>query len=355
LALLLTVSAAAPANAEPIAGPVLDEVQQMLQAEMSEEIILRWLAAQTERPRHPEAADLIALKEAGASDALLAHLMDLAAESASTSAPARPQEPAPPSKPIASTRPTTTAPPPTPVPTTKPAPAPEPTAPAATAAPAPAATATPEALAGPSADGEVPVRFEMSYRPDLDEDDDEWGLYVYINGEPLTYVESSNLLDSSKLSFRRFLEPGQHVLRVTQERHEKRWGDKWLHAARMSKADFPFTLAADRGAEVTLQFRQPQFAFGSWKDPLSFRFVQGQNVQVTEDVGGDPESWVAVCEEIEANAQGGELRRSLRKQLDGCQRWPELWGERQVPSRDEVRRALALFEYRPVPVDQPLD
>ena len=72
--------------------------------------------------------------------------------------------------------------------------------------------------------------------------------------------------------------------------------------------------------------------------------------------GGDPEDWPLVCEEIEANAEDGEqLGRSLRSLLDDCTRWPDLWSGLDVPPRDEVREALAMFLYRPVPKDQPLD
>ena len=104
------------------------------------------------------------------------------------------------------------------------------------------------------------------------------------------------------------------------------------------------------------EFSQPRLAFGPSEGPLSYRFVQGRTVEVIEKQGGDPEDWPLVCEEIEANAAPGkELKKSLRRQLDDCRRWTELWGDLEVPPRDQVREALALFRYRPIPRDQPLD
>lgn len=40
---------------------------------------------------------------------------------------------------------------------------------------------------------------------------------------------------------------------------------------------------------------------------------------------------------------------SRRDQLERCVRWPDLWDGGGAPPRDEVRRALEAFDYRPVP------
>ncbi len=325
LAVLLT--AVTPIAAEPPSS-ILEEVRTMLEAEISEPIIVKWLAGSDRKPRRPSAAELIGLKQAGASDELLARLLELAGEAPDDGVVEPPAE-----APAAVTPPAApTAPPPSAVP-------PQPAAPTQSAA-----------------TGEIPVHFELSYVPDFDEDEDEWGLYVYVDGEPLTYVPAGSLLGARPLRFRQFFAPGSHSLRVTQERHVKRGRDRWFHAARMAGLELPLELMAGAGADVELKFRQSQLAFGGSDGPLSFRLVQGKKVEVIEKQGGDPESWPLVCEEIEANAGAGkELKKSLRRQLDDCTPWSELWDGLEVPGRDQVREALALFRYRPIPKDQPLD
>ena len=175
----------------------------------------------------------------------------------------------------------------------------------------------------------------------------------------MSYVPEGTLLTSNVVRFRQFLTPGKHTLRVAQERHEQAWRGRWSHAARVSDLVLPFEVAggARVRADIELKFSQPKLAFGRSGGPLSFRFVQGKTVEVVAKQGGDPEDWLLVCEEIEANAEDGkELEKSLRRQLEGCVRWAELWpGVDEAPSRDEIREALALFDYRPIPKDQPLD
>ncbi len=343
---------ASPVAAETEGG-ILEEVRKMLEAGMSEPIVLKWLDGSDEKPPRPSAGELISLKKAGASDELLDRLLELAGEDvrpAPAPAPETPVAESPavapaPARPAASRVPDAR-----PVPT----PAPTPVAPAPVA-PTPAAPAPSVAPASGDA-SEIPVYFELTYSPDFDDDEDEWGLYVYINGEPLSYVPAGSLLSSRKLRFRHFMEPGSHVLRVAQERHEQGWGNRWFHAARMTELELPFQLTSGERADIELKFRQTKLAFGRTEGPISFRFVQGKNVEVIEKQGGDPDSWPVVCEEIEANAEDGkELKKSLRRELDNCQRWAAMWNGLEVPSRDEIREALALFDYRPIPKDQPLD
>ncbi len=343
LAILLILGG--PATAEAQDG-ILDEVRTMLEAGMSEPIILQWLEGSEKKPPRPSAVELIGLKEAGASDELLARLLELADVGAHGM---HPPEPAPAAEPEAVVQPSTPA-----APTAEPRPAApvETTAVSSPPAASKPATAEPPATAA----NEVPVYFELSYFPDFDEDEDEWGLYVYLDGEPLTYVPAGSILSSKPLRFRQLLAPGSHTLRVAQEQHVKRGRDRWLHAARMSELELPLALATGERADAELKFRQSRLAFGRSEGPLSFRLVQGKNVEVIEKQGGDPEAWTLVCEEIEANAEEGKvLKKSLRRQLDACSRWTELWGDLEVPGRDEVREALALFRYRPTPKDQPLD
>ncbi len=317
--LVILVALGVPAAAEPPGG-ILEEVLAMLEAGMSEPIIVQWLDGSDQRPERPSAADLIGLKQAGASDELLAKLLELASVEADGPRPVEEPEPA------------------------------------STVEPNPPAASPPAPAPTDPGGGPTEVYFELSYRPDFDEDEEEWGLYVYLDGEPLSFVPAGSLLSSKPLRFRQLLPPGDHTLRVAQERHVKRGRDRWFHAARISELELPLVLQAGERADVELKFNQSQFAFGSSEGPLSFRLVQGKEVEVVERQGGDPESWPLVCEEIEANAAPGqELKKSLRRQLEDCTRWSEVWGDLEVPPRDEVREALALFRYRPIPKDQALD
>ena len=333
--LAILLMAAMPVTAEP-QSDVLEEVQAMLEAEMSEPIIVQWLEGSDRKPRRPSASELIALKQAGASDELLAKLLELAGETAGVSQPAAP---------AAATKPTTTA--------TAPAAVERPTA----VAPAPAIetpVARTPAETSESATGEVPVYFEVTYLPDFD-DEEEWWLYLYVDGKPLTYVPAGSIVEAKTLRFREYFPPGVHTLRVAQEQHVERKRGGWSHAARVSELVLPLTLEPVERVDVQLKFRQTRFNLGLSEGPISYRLVQGRYVKTIDKQGGDPEDWPLVCEEIEANAEDGKLNRSLRSLLDDCTRWPDLWPGLEVPPRDEVREALEMFLYRPIPKDQPLD
>lgn len=302
--------------AEDSAGSVLTEARKMFEASIAEDVVWQWLTAQPEPPEPPSAEQLIALKQAGASDGFLSRVLELAQ--------APPQDPPPAPRPV------------TPVAD----PAPEPTAAAPPPPPLPD-------------DGTIPIYFEMSYVPRFEEGEDEWELYVYLDGKPLTFVPAGSILGSNTLKFRDFLPPGRHVLRVAQERHERRGRDRWFHAARVPDVAFDFEVGAGATADVELRFRQPRLPFGTAQGPLSFRFVQGRNVVAEDEVGAEPEDWRRVCEEIEANARDDRpLKKALRKQLEDCVRWSDLWSDAEAPGRDEVRQALEHFRYRPIPKDQ---
>lgn len=315
LAIFALLAAVGPISGQQVSAqqgqPTLaGQVLQMLQAGLSAEVILDWLASQSEPAAAPSAGEMVALKEAGASDGLLRALL----------ARARGEEvPVPP--------------------------------PAAPPAAAPQPPAAPEAPPAAGAAQEVLVTFRLSYEPRFESGEEEWDLFVYLDGKPLSYVPRSGSLGSGSLpgsgealELRRRLAPGPHLLRVTQERHQARRRGRWLHAARVAPAELAFELTAGRDAEVEVTFHQGWPGLGT-SGPLTFRAVQGERVVEAEEVGGDPEEWPALCEEIEASTAGPDRE----DRLEGCVRWQELWGGRDVPGRDEVRRALEAFDYRPVP------
>src|ERR1700753_2513480 len=125
LALLITLAVApppplfaaprsAPARA---ADPIVAQVLQMLQGGVSEPVITTWLDKSGARPAAVGSADLVALKKAGASDALMQKLIALAAAAA----------PAPPARaPPPAAAPAPSAPAPAPPPAAAPSPPPTP-------------------------------------------------------------------------------------------------------------------------------------------------------------------------------------------------------------------------------------
>jgi hypothetical protein len=305
------LGAVPPAAAEP--EGIYADVIRMLEAELSEEVIVNWLEGDEREIPEASADDLIGLKAAGATDALLDKLLELSRrgtppEAPKQAAPATPAEQGP--------------------------------EPPATPAVAPARS--PDSL----------VSFRLAYvPPKVDFDDELWDLYVYLDGEPLAYVPpNTSFLDrGDALEFRQRLEPGTHRLVVTQEKHERQSRKKWRHSARVSAQAFDFEVEPGYDGEVELSYNEGLLGSSSG-GPLTFRFLQADRVTEKESAGGRPESWRLVCEEIEANvAPGKKPGRSVESQLEGCVRWGELWEGGEGPSRDQIREALAAFDFRPVP------
>ncbi len=290
------------------------QVLEMLEAGLSEEVVLEWLAGAEESTARPTPDELIALKKAGATDRLLKAL-------------------------LAGSRGERVEPAPEPLPAAPPAVASSPT------------EAPPVNTDRDPADTGVLVRFELSYEPPkVDYDEELWDLYVYLDGEPLAYVPPIlSVLDRSEvLEFRQRLAPGRHVIRVTQERHERRGRNRWRHSARVSDQQFAFDVEPVRDGELELAFSEG-FLGARSTGPLTFRFRQQDRVTEVEGVGGLPDRWAPLCEEIEAGFDGDTRSRAEARALEGCVRWASLWGDVQAPSRDAVRRALEKFDFRPVP------
>jgi len=343
LALLLGLAPSARAE-EPEADPILDGVVEMLQAEISEPVILEWLDSAEETPRRPTAGELVELKEAGASEELLSRLIEIS----------RALAPMPPilRKPVSERAAT-----PVPPRASDPPPSRERPVPPVVATPefAEPGAVEPRAAEPRSADGLVTVEFEFAYVPNWGEGETVWDLYVYIDGKPLSYVaEGGQLFDENILRFSRRLEPDRHVLRVLQERHEG--GRRATHEARVAPDTFAFELAAAPAAEIELFYREPMIDVGQGGGPLAFRFAQGNQVEVLEDLGGDPAQWPELCEEIEVGvSERKRASASFERDLEGCVRWRELWEGIEAPPRGEVREYLEQFDYRPVPKNQELD
>jgi hypothetical protein len=342
LAFVAALVAAAPPAA--LAGPAREqaggkaaatthEVVSMLRGGIAEEVVLAWLDAAGRPLPLPSAEQLLALKEAGASDGFLDALIERAAHAEPGGEETAPGAEAAPSAAPAPPTPTSAGTAPAPA---DPTPAEPPSAPAASAPVAPTAAATAGVL----------VRFRLAHRPRYDDGEEEYDLFVYLDGVPLSYVPADDsLLGSDEpLSFAQRLEPGVHTLRAALERHRAVRGDRWQHDARFSPASLRFELAAGAPAEVRVELREGVLGEGR----LDLRFEQEERVEEAEDAGGDPDGWPRLCEEIAADTS----RRSARDREwlgRGCVAWDFLWPAGGAPPRDEVRDALARFDYRPVP------
>lgn len=317
VALALTMS---PLLADDGRDSLTDQVVRMLDAELSEEIVLEWLQNQPLAAAPLTADELVALKSAGASDDLMKELMALTRRQASGEA----------STPDASS--------------------------SIVAAPKPETPAGLEASRSssvPSLDStDPPVTFRLSYLIRRDEwevgdEGPEWNLFVYIDGYPMTYMTSAEIENRpAVLEFARTLPAGEHTIRVLQERHHRKKGG-WQHESRVARREFDFELDPEAPARLEVEFHE---RLTDYQDPLTFKLTQGARVVDTGRSGGDAEYWPALCDDIEVSVAGGKKpNRRQRQQLESCLRWQGLWGERAVPSRQEVLDAMARFEFKPTP------
>ncbi len=370
-ALALAVAAPSPALADGSASAaasdaVVGQVLQMLQGGVTSPVILAWLQKTGKRPAAIESADLVALHKAGGSDQLLAKLIDLAQPPASGgptspdagSAAAAAPPPAPPAaaaprsapasaaaaRPAAIPAPPVAPPPPSPaaIPVAPPAPPSAAAIAAPPSSPPPAPAAPPVGAAAAAAGGPVNVQVAVTYRPVFAEYEEPWSLYVYVDGRLLTVVDPGPaMLPLPAKKFERLLEPGKHVLRVTQERH-RRYNRivGYLTPSRVDPNDFAFELVAGTPAQIRIHFGEKSFRHPG---PVSVRIEQGgREIVNSEPAAGNEETWQALCEDVTASMPADQpLRGAARKDKDRCVAWPALWPSvAAVPSRDEVRAEI---------------
>ncbi len=296
----------------------------MLEGGVSEPVVASWLESSGRRPAHVDSAELVALRKAKASDDLMKRLIQLAS-GGSAAAPA--------------------------VPPTPPPAAPEmiPPSAAATAAPAPSPASPLAPAPAPAAPGGIPVRFHLAYRPFTEEEDaPSWNLFVYLDGRLLTGAKPAMIsLTTRAWDLDRSLPAGHHVIRLVQERHERRLGgDRWLHASRVAPEPLAFDLPPDASGSswrVSLELDQVKIRR---QGPLELRVTRGDREVAAVAGGGEPETWKPLCEDVEASAaeRPGDRRRDLAR----CARWADLFpGIAGVPSRDEVRAELERDRFQP--------
>jgi len=286
-----------PAAEEQARDEVVREVVRMLEAGVSEDVILRWLDRDGRHPGELGSDDIIALTRAEASPQLMDRLMTA------------PQSPA-----------------------------------------APVALALPAS----SGDAEVPVEFSIRYRPYRDsegDEDEQWHLFVYLDGRPLAWSEGKNWLSKSKktVDVTPLVTPERHVVRLVQERHRRAGKKGWHHEARVCPDAIEFETTTP-GRRVEIQVTEPTGLSLRGKSTLVWS-MWDEGVPQDEGIplSGPPGDWPPLCEEIEsAYEDGNKIPKRDRKQLDRCVRWDSLWpGLTDIPGRDEVRALLERFDYRP--------
>ncbi|MEJ2084154.1 MAG: hypothetical protein P8Y44_00565 [Acidobacteriota bacterium] len=305
---------------------VVEAVLSMLEAGVDEDVIISWLDSGEETIPRPRAEQLIMLQEAGATGALLERLLNSAepsVESSSSDAAASTSDAAI----IASAKlPSKTAPP------------------------------SNSASRETSPPRQILLNFDLSYSPwylsqdEYDEKEDGWDFFVYMDGIPISYVPAAAVSGlTSNLEFSQLVDPGPHLVRATLERHRRDGKDRWSHTARVAEEALAIEISpSGPEASLTVRFKENWGRLGG--GPLDFVFTQGDRVVELESVGAAPETWPLICEEIEANLEpGAKPDGNERRDLDGCVRWSDLWQGRWAPPRNEVRDALAMFDYRPVP------
>ena len=221
-----------------------------------------------------------------------------------------------------------------------PAPLPPITAPAPPPAAAPTMAPAAPAPRPASGAGGVTVHYSINYKPVFLEDEERYGLSVYVDGKLLTYVQPAMavLLQATR-NFDGELTPGRHVLRVVQDRRiGYRTSRGYVSPSRVDPNDFPFELqAAPDGAEISVRFGEKGFRHAG---PVGVHVQQGgKDLLRVEPSAPNPEDWAAVCEDIPPSLpKDGKQPAGARHDLEHCQHWADLWtGVAGVPSRDQIR------------------
>lgn len=287
-------AAGTSATAAPVTAidPVVREVVRMLDAHVSEAVILRWLDTSGRRPQAVGSRELIELKRAGATDKVNEKLLDLAGRRASGGG-ASPGDPSDASH---------------------------------------GAATSLQIASGPHG---APFHWVIAYHPNFLEDDERWDLYVYLDARYLAWAKTPLVSFLEKpLEFDRKLPPGHHVLRLFEERHVRKPNtNEWENHVRVAPAAFEFDISPDTPGRV---------------DVLVEVRTRGGPVQVTVTQGAVdkvkaqphmplPENWLPLCDEVP-------------NQHDPCLRWAELWpGVPELPSREDVRDQLERHRFRPPP------
>lgn len=300
--------------------PVVSEVVEMLNAGVSDSLIVQWLEATGRRPTDVGSRGLIALTEAGASEQLTTTLLSLVEEQ-------RPE-----------------------VPTDGPG------VPAEPAAVAPANPAVQKVTPDEPADGSVEATFRLSAkRVWVDEDepdsprDERWSVYVYLDGDFVAWVRPDR--KGEPVQAQRVMQPGHHEIRLVLQRYEElRRG--WSYESLSVPTLVAFEVQSKDPVEIEVEMNR---IWGLWRDrkaggPLSYVIRQGSQVLAENDgSGGNPDRWQPICEDVEANFPAAEnTPRAFRSSMERCVRWDTLWIDvAPSTSRVDILSQLAEHDFEP--------
>ncbi len=313
LGFLVGVSGFAADAADQGLDPLVAEVVEMLDAGVSDGLILQWLESTGRRPVDIGSEGLIALTEAQASESLMSRLLELVGEER----------------------------------------------PGATMAP-PAATQTGPTLrevsSAEAADGSLEVIIRLSgKRMWVEEDepdsprDERWNVFLYLDGDLVAWTRPDQ--QGEAVEARRVIRAGSREMRVILQRYEKVRGG-WTYESLAVPTLVAFDAQVGDPLEIEVDLKR---SWGLWRDrndggPLSYVIRQGVRVLGESDgAGGNPVGWQPVCEDVEANfpeSQG--VPRAYRSSMSRCVRWADLWnGPGQNTSRTEILEDLAEYDFEP--------
>lgn len=300
--------------------PVVSEVVEMLNAGVSDSLILQWLDSTDRRPTDVCSQGLIALTEAGASEQLTTTLLELVG-SQDVKGPLEKSKPAPESTETGT---------------------------------ATSSLSTAVSPGAPVGAVEAVVRLRAK-RVWVDEDEPDspreprWNVYLYLDGDLVAWTRPT--LQGEPVEARRVVQSGLREMRVVLQRNEElRRG--WSYESLAVPTPIAFTAQAGVPIEIEVDLRR---IWGLWRDrtdggPMSWVVRQGDQVlSESGGTGGNPDRWQPVCEDVEANfPDAEEVPKRIRSAMSRCIRWETLWtGAGKSTSRADILEQLAEYDFEP--------
>lgn len=263
----------------------VDELVRMLEEGVPTDVVRAWLASRSARVSPPDPDTMIRLRRAGADDALLQLIVERSA-------------------------------------------APEP------------ATPSPPATAAAADDGTARVDVTIAYRPvePLDGDDraPSPDLVLYIDGRALARVPPQADLGEDPAAFRTVVPAGAHVLALAREFAD---GGQASAPGRFAPETLAITLDPGLRWELDLRWVDAAMSFGTPR-PLTWELRRdGERMAGAEKIGTPTDRWPELCEDLEASLEPGKKPgRSMRRRLEACVRWADLFpGIDDLPVRADAR------------------
>ena len=301
--------------------PVVSEVVEILNAGVSDSLILQWLDSTDRRPTDVGSQGLIALTEAGASEQLTTTLLELVG-SQDVKGPLEKSKPAPESTETGT---------------------------------ATSSLSTAVSPGAPVGAVEAVVRLGAK-RVWVDEDEPDspreprWNVYLYLDGDLVAWTRPT--LQGEPAEARRVVQSGLREMRVVLQRNEElRRG--WSYESLVVPTPIAYPAQAGDPIEIEVDLRR---IWGLWRDrkdggPMSWVVRQGDQVlSESGGSGGNPDRWQPVCEDVEANFPDAEgVPKRFRSAMSRCIRWETLWtGAGKSTSRADILEQLAEYDFEPL-------